>query len=69
MTTKQEAIQWIKEIQNGDGLDRSEASAKMPFKGAMAERYWNDGLFTYGMEYGVMFALMKVFDIKAEDIV
>jgi len=26
-------------------------------KGSMAKRYWNDSMFTYGMEYGALVVL------------
>jgi hypothetical protein len=64
--TKQEAIKWISEIHNGKGVD----TTRFPeiLKGSLAKEYWYNDLFSYGIEYGVMIALMEAFDIKSNDI-
>lgn len=64
--TKIEAICWLKKIQSGSGVDRTKFSNSM--KGDVARSVWNDSLFTFGIEYGVMIALMKSFDITEEDL-
>ena len=58
---KEQAIKWIEEIQCGK-FDRNEIVFKIP-RGSIAIDKWNDPLFSYGMEYGVIYALIKVFDI------
>jgi len=60
--TKKQAIKWIKEIQNGK-FDRNEIVFKIP-RGSIAIDKWNDVLFSYGMEYGAIHALMKAFNIS-----
>jgi len=60
------AIQWIWKIQNGEGVDRTQFPESM--KGEIAKKYWDDSLFTYGIEYGVILALMEVFGIGEKDL-
>jgi hypothetical protein len=59
---KQQAIQWVKRIQGGQ-FDRNEIKDRIP-KGKLAENLWNDGTFSYGMEYGAIMAVMKIFDLE-----
>lgn len=37
-------------------------------RGSVAVANWNDGLFTLGIEYGVLLALTEVFDLQPSDI-
>jgi len=64
--TKTQAIQWIREIQSGK-FYRNEIVDKIP-RGRIAVTLWNDATFTYGMEYGVIMALMKAYDIEKGDL-
>jgi len=64
---KDEAIGWIKSIQNGD-FDRNEIVDQIP-RGSVAVRYWNDSMFSYGMEYGAILALMITFNIKKDELI
>lgn len=66
MKTKEQALKWFKKIQNGSGIDRS----KFPdiLKGSIAKDKWNDFLFTYGVEYGVLISLIEMFDISLNDL-
>lgn len=64
--TKPEAIRWFKEIQGGAGVDRTSFPEEM--KGRIAKRVWNDSTFTYGIEYGVLIALMTIFKITPDDL-
>ncbi len=66
MKNKDQAIKWFKRIQNGSGVDTSIFPDIL--KGSIARDKWGDSLFTYGIEYGVLIALIKIFDIKLEDL-
>ena len=63
--TKHQAIKEIKRIQNGGGFDRSNTDVP---KGGLAVNLWDDGRFTLGLEYGCIITLMRLFDIKPEDL-
>lgn len=63
---KKEAILWIKRIQNGE-FDRSGMLHILPV-GMVAAEKWEDPDFSYGMEYGVIMALMQIFTIKKCDL-
>lgn len=65
--TKAEVIKWYKEITGGAGVDRYEALETLR-RGRLAEKNWDDGLFTLGIEYGVLIALIKAFDITEKDL-
>lgn len=58
--TKKEAIKWTKDIQNGL-YDRNEIDVP---KGRIAKSIWNNKKFAYGMEYGAITAVMKIFNLK-----
>jgi hypothetical protein len=64
--TKEEAIKWIKEIQNGE-YDRHMIINQIPC-GRLARRFWDDSLFSLGMEYGAIMALMTAFKIKKDEL-
>jgi len=66
MKIKEQAIKWFREIQNGSGVDGSTFPDIL--KGSIAKDKWDDSLFTYGIEYGVLIALIEIFDIKIEDL-
>lgn len=65
--TKSEAIAWYKEIISGEGVDRN-AALTVVRRGTAAVRVWNDGVFTLGVEYGVLIALVHAFSITREDL-
>lgn len=62
--TATEAREWISEVCT-EGVDRSKFVGRVP-RGEMAKRYWDDPMFSYGVEYGVLMALVKVFDLDLE---
>jgi hypothetical protein len=64
---RDQAIARIYEITSGSGVDRQTALAVIQ-RGEIAERHWNDGLFTLGIEYGYLLALVDVFNLTAADI-
>lgn len=64
--TKTEAIKWIKEIQTGK-FDRNEIVDQIP-RGSIAVERWYEPEFAIGMEYGVIMALMKAYDIKKDEL-
>lgn len=63
---KKEAISWIKEIQIGN-FERNELVDEIP-RGEIAISYWDDSTFSYGMEYGVIMALIKIFKVTKNDL-
>ena len=65
--TKKEAIEWYKKITGGAGVDRY-AALDVIKRGAIAEKLWDDPAFTLGMEYGVLIALVKTFDLTEKDL-
>jgi len=64
MTNRKQAIEWIKEIQTGK-FDRNEIDVP---KGNTAEVFWHDPMFSYGMEYGAILAIMKIFNLSKKDL-
>ena len=65
--TKNQAIEWIKEIQTG-GFNRNEIVNQIP-RGNIAVKIWDDSLeFSFGMEYGAIMALMMIYNIKKEEL-
>jgi uncharacterized protein YegJ (DUF2314 family) len=66
--TKEEAIAWYKEITGGAGVDRHSVLNVLR-RGRIAEKMWDtDSTFSYGVEYGVLIALIKAFDLTNEDL-
>ena len=63
---KEEAIKWVKEIQNGRMPSREFFPEDM--KGTYAKNYWNNGRFTLGMEYGAILILLKFFNLTEKDL-
>ena len=64
--TKDQAIKRIKEIQNGK-FNQNEIFSEIPL-GQIAVRKWNDPMFIYGMEYGMIMGLMIAFNIKKDEL-
>ena len=56
-----EALKWFEDIQNGNGVDRM--SFPDDFKGEMAKDAWHNTEFAYGIEYGVLIALDRIYNI------
>jgi hypothetical protein len=66
--TKEEAISWYRKTTGGAGVDRWSVLDVLQ-RGSIAEKMWDsDATFSYGIEYGVLIALIKAFDLKREDI-
>ena len=63
---KKDMIKIIKLIQLGSGIDRT----KFPdgLKGKIAKENWDEGIFTLGLEYGVIMALMELYKIKENEL-
>ena len=61
-----DAIKYIKEIQNSS-FDRYDILDEIPL-GEIAKAKWDDSMFSYGMEYGAIYALMKLFNIRKEEL-
>ena len=66
--SKADAIARIKDIQSGNPPDRYGNQHLLAIRGQIARDYWNEAVFTYGMEYGQIGALMDAFDITVEDL-
>lgn len=66
--TKQQAIEWYREIQAGN-FDASERwGYREKFEvGEVAKYVWNDPAFAYGIEYGVLIAIVKIFDLAPDE--
>ena len=64
---KAQAIAWFKEIDSGVGVDRYKHLNIIP-RGAIAVTEWDGGIFTLGIEYGAMMAIVEIFDLEKEDI-
>lgn len=62
--TREQGIEWIRKIQSGS-FDRNEIDIP---KGGIAFYKWDETDFEYGMEYGAILAIMKIFDIKKEEL-
>lgn len=65
--TKEQAIEWYKQIQSGQGVNRSKYLKEFDI-GRVAERLWNDGIFTLGVEYGALIAIVTIFGLTEEDV-
>ncbi len=65
--TREEAIAWYTAITTGDGVDRN-AALDVLGRGSIAVGLWNDPTFTYGIEYGVLIALIRVFNLTQDDL-
>lgn len=64
---RQQALAMFAEIVSGEGFDR-ESAKDIVGRGEVPEQKWYDGLFSLGMEYGALFALVYVFDLKDDEI-
>ena len=66
---KEDAIKLFRAIQNGRGTgDFKETYAETLPRGCLAERVWHNSEFSYGIEYGILIALSKVFELTTGDI-
>lgn len=63
---QRQAIEKIQAIRNGSGIDRTQFPDSM--KGEVPKTKWNDVLFTLGLEYGYLMALMDVYELTQSDI-
>jgi hypothetical protein len=63
MMTQDEALNWATKIctKNGTYEERMKYLEKFGV-GEFAEKYWNDPVFTYGIEYGILIAVAKIYD-------
>jgi len=65
---RDKAIEMIRGIQNGDALSRDRELAEMVREDEFKDDLWHNDEFSYGMEYGAIVALIKLFDIRAEEL-
>lgn len=67
--TREQAIQWYNDITGGSGIDRNdERLLEVLGRGEIAKGCWNETVFCYGLEYGVLIALIKIFDLTLWDL-
>lgn len=67
--TREEAIAWYRSIpKNGSGHERKSFRDQGFGMGSIAQSYWDEPRFTLGIEYGMMIAIARVFDIKPEEL-
>ncbi len=64
---KKEAIQLILDIQYGSGVPERNAFPE-EITGKLANRHWQNGIFSLGQEYGFIWALIKAFNITVKDL-
>lgn len=65
--THDEALTWYAEIISGSGVDRY-SNLDVLDRGAFAVKYWDNTIFVLGIEYGVLIALIRAFDLTDEEI-
>lgn len=65
-TQRKAALHIVRCIVIGKGLDRADFPEDM--KGSLAQSQWDTPLFGYGMEYGALHVLMKVFGLTSQEI-
>lgn len=66
--TREQAIEWYKEVQSGVfGSERMDYLEKFEV-GEVAKMLWNNPDFTYGIEYGALIAIAKIFDLSPDDV-
>lgn len=63
---KTKAIKWLEEIQAGKGSDRDNFPEQL--RASLAREYWDDARFTLGWEYGILQALLIIYQIKPGDL-
>jgi hypothetical protein len=61
--TKTEALAWARRITSGSGVGRDRYLDRLP-RGKVAAYLWNEPVFTLGIEYGVLIALIELFDLN-----
>jgi len=59
---KEEAKEWVQDCcTNGTGIERNKYRENHGI-GKIAEDYWNDPVFTLGIEYGLLIAISRIFE-------
>ena len=65
--TKEQAIKWFKQIQNGAGTYPERTAFLEEFgAGEIARAIWDSGEFTLGLEYGILIALSVVYSLSPQ---
>ena len=65
--TREQVLELYNSVPDGSYPYRNWYAKKFPI-GTAAKSYWNDSMFTYGIEYGMLIALAKAFDITPEEL-
>lgn len=63
---KKQAIKKIEKIQSDSGINREKFPKNMI--GKIALDNWDNGLFSLGMEYGYILALLDIFKIRMRNL-
>ena len=66
--TREEAIAWYRAIPETGSFGPRDAYLKEFHIGSVADKIWDSGEFTLGMEYGMMIAIVRIFDLAPRDI-
>ena len=66
--TREEAIAWYRAIPEHGPYGPRAAYLKEFRIGSVADKIWDSGEFTLGMEYGMMIAIVRIFDLTPRDI-
>ena len=66
MMKREQALRLYKSIPDGVAKHRSWYAKHFPV-GSAAQAYWRESLFMYGIEYGMLIALARAFDITPEE--
>jgi hypothetical protein len=69
--TKADGVAWVRSIQNGRGITSDMIDYLDEFgAGAIPVELWKkqDSAFMLGIEYGVLMAIAKLFDLTEEDL-
>jgi|GEM_PF-2249013 len=68
MMKPEQAITWFEQIQSGIGTYPERTAFLEKFgAGSSAKAIWNEGEFTLGIEYGILIALAKAYDLPGRD--
>ncbi len=63
--TKEDSLVWSTEMCESGTYEAQKEYKNKHDIGGIAERVWNDPLFTYGIEYGILIAVDKIFNLES----
>ncbi len=66
---REEIIKWVKNLQGPDTVyPKVLNNIPETMRGELAKDSWNNAIFKYGSEYGMIAILMHIFNITEEDL-